>query len=108
MRVTKLFNNLAVSNSGTQTSAVLQTRMDNDEDGLLQIHVASAGPVAVIRVQGRITSDAPWVDVILDNAGTYEVAYSGYWLIPIFPEMRLSVTGAGSAGTTTVNAWIGD
>lgn len=108
MRVTKLFDNVAVSNSGTTNSNVVRMRMQNDEDGILQVQMTSGGPTATLKVQGRITSDAPWVDVALDSVTNSTTTQGGYWLIPTFPEMRLSVTGSGSAGTTTVNAWIGD
>ena len=108
MRVTKLFNAVPVSNTGTTNSSVLQMRMQNDEDGIVQVQITSGGPTATLKVQGRITSDAPWVDVRVDSSGTTDITASGYWLIPTFPEMRMSVTGSGSAGTTTVNAWIGD
>jgi len=108
MRVTKLFDNVAVSNTGTTNSSVVRMRMQNDEDGILQLQITTTGPTATLKVQGRIASDAPWVDVAVNNAGDTEVAVSGYWLIPTFPEMRLTVTGSGTAGTATVNAWIGD
>lgn len=108
MRVTKLFDNVAVANTGTTNSSVVRMRMQNDEDGILQVQMTSGGPTATLKVQGRIASDAPWVDVALDSVTNTTTTQGGYWLIPTFPEMRLSVTGSGSAGTTTVNAWIGD
>ena len=108
MRVTKLFDNVAVSNTGTTNSSVVQMRMQNDEDGLLQVQMTAGGPTATLKVQGRITGDAPWVDVALDSVTNTTTTQGGYWLIPTFPEMRLTVTGSGTAGTTTVNAWIGD
>lgn len=108
MRVTKLFNAVPVSNTGTTNSSVLQMRMQNDEDGIVQVQITSGGPTATLKVQGRITSDAPWVDIKLDAVTNTQTNASGYWLIPIFPEMRMSVTGSGAAGTTTVDAWIGD
>ena len=108
MRVTKFFDAVAVSNTGTTNSSVVQMRMQNDEDGIVQVQIPSGGPTATLKVQGRITSDAPWVDIKLDAVTNTQTNASGYWLIPIFPEMRMSVTGSGSAGSTTVDAWIGD
>lgn len=108
MRVTKLFDAVAVSNTGTTNSSVLQMRMQNDEDGMIQVQITSGGPTATLKAQGRIHSSAPWVDVKLDSVTNTQTTQSGYWLIPIFPEMRLTVTGSGTAGTTTVDAWIMD
>lgn len=107
MRVTKVFNALSVGTSGTTDSAIVKCGMQNDEDGLLQVSITSTGATATLKVQGRIHSDAPWVDLKLDAVNTTTTA-SGYWLIPVFPEMRASVTGSGASGTATVNAWLGD
>jgi hypothetical protein len=96
MLITRLF-----TTSGAATSATVAPKMLYNEDGILQIQVHSGSPVVVL--QGRLSSDAPFVDVVLNSAGSTSATTSGYFTVPLFPEMRCVITG-----TASVSAWLGD
>ena len=96
MRVTRLF-----TTSGAATSATFQPKMIANEDGVFQVQVHSGSPTVVL--QGRLSTAAPWFDVTLNSAGSASATTSGYFNVPLFPEMRCVITG-----TASVSAWIGD
>ena len=96
MLVTRLF-----TTSGAATSATVSPKMLYNEDGVFQVQVHSGSPTVVL--QGRLSPDAPFVDVALNSAGSTSATASGYFNVPLFPEMRCVITG-----TASVSAWLGD
>ena len=96
MRVTRLF-----TTSGAATSAVVDPKSIYNEDGIFQVQVHSGSPTVVL--QGRLSPDAPWFDVTLNSAGSASATTSGYFTVPLFPQMRCVITG-----TASVSAWLGD
>jgi hypothetical protein len=96
MRTTRLF-----TTSGAATSAIVEPKMINNEDGIFQVQVHSGSPTVVL--QGRLSSDAPFFDVVLNSTGTTSVTGSGYFTVPLFPQMQCVITG-----TASVSAWLGD
>ena len=96
MRVTRLF-----TTSGAATSAIVEPKMIYNEDGVFQVQVHSGSPTVVL--QGRLSSDAPFFDVVLNAAGATAITGSGYYTVPMFPQMRCVITG-----TASVSAWLGD
>ena len=96
MRVTRLF-----TLSGAATSEIVEPKMIYNEDGIFQIQVHSGSPTVVL--QGRLSPDAPWFDVYLNSAGATSASGSGYFTVPLFPQMRCVITGSAS-----VSAWLGD
>ncbi len=96
MRVTRLF-----TTSGAATSGIVEPKMISNEDGIFQVQVHSGSPNVVL--QGRLSSAAPWFDVALNPAGDTVAAVSGYFTVPLFPQMRAVITG-----TASVSAWLGD
>jgi hypothetical protein len=96
MRVTRLF-----TTSGAATSDIFEPKMISNEDGIFQVQVHS-GTVNVV-LQGRLSPAAPWFDVALNAAGDTVASLSDYFTVPLFPQMRVVITGIGS-----VSAWIGD
>lgn len=96
MLITRLF-----TTSGAATSATVAPKMLYNEDGILQVQVHSGSPVVVL--QGRLSPDAPFFDVVLNSAGSTSATTSGYFNVPLFPEMRCVITG-----TASVSAWLGD
>ncbi len=76
--------------------------MKFDEDGVVQI--AHNTPGLAVSIQGRLSPSLGWVTLRLDAAGLTASTTSGYYLVPLFPEMRASVTGASG----NVDVFIGD
>lgn len=76
--------------------------MKFDEDGVIQTNHITAG--LTVQIQGRLGATMPWVTLRLDSAGTTSNTASGYFLVPLFPEMRAVVTGASGS----VDIFIGD
>lgn len=96
MRVTRLF-----TESGAATSSTIEPKMLSNEDGIFQIQVHSGTPT--VKLQGRLSSAAPWVDIALNVAGVTSATSSGYFMVPLFPQMQCVITG-----TASVSAWLGD
>ena len=104
MRVFVPVNNQTISASGTYNSDIFFPRFVYDEDGIIQIGTITGG--ATVKLQGRLSPNAPWVDVVLTSAGAISATAAGYYLVPMFPEMRVNVVAGGSGATLTV--WVGD
>jgi hypothetical protein len=107
MRVTNPVSNLSLA-SGTSNSDSFTPSFIFDEDGVVQMGTATAG-TGTIRVQGRLSASAPWVDITLTSAGATSHAIStttsAYYLVPLFPHMRVQVTASSSI--TGLNVWFG-
>jgi len=84
------------------TSAVFSPYMRFDEDGIVQINHTTAG--LTVNIQGRLSPDCSWVNIVLNAGGLVNSTSSGYFLIPLFPEMRVNVTGSSGV----VDVYIGD
>ena len=95
MRNARLF-----TTSGAATSVVIQPKLIANLTGVLQIQVHSGTPTIVL--QGRISPDAPFFDVILNAAGATSATTSGYYMVPLFAQMRCVITG-----TASVSVWLG-
>ena len=96
MRVTRLF-----TTSGAASSEIIEPKMIYNEDGVFQVQVHSGSPTVVL--QGRLSSEAPFFDVVLNAAGATTITGSGYFTVPMVPQMRCVITG-----TASVSAWLGD
>jgi hypothetical protein len=96
MRITRLF-----TTSGAATSVTIEPKMNYNEDGIFQVQVHSGSPTVVL--QGRLSPDAPFFDVVLNSAGATSATASGYFMVPLFTQMRCVITG-----TASVSAWLGD
>lgn len=78
-----------------------QPKTKYNEDGIVQIQI---GGTATVSISGRLSPTAPWVDIDLDGSGTTSVTASGYYNIPLFPQMR--ITSVSTSGIN--NIWIID
>ena len=65
---------------------------------LLPLQAHSSDGATTFKVQGRISTEAPWVDLVA--AGTADFLQSTSWV----PLLNLVV----SAGTGTVTLWVGE
>lgn len=104
MKTAKIYNQSVSANSTIDGSSFFPSAKF-DEDGVVQI---SATNNPTIKIQGRASTEAPWVDIVLNAAGaTSTTVNSGYFTIPLFPEMRATVTGPAAA-TAVVSIWLAD
>ncbi len=97
-------NGNGIGAGATVNSAVFAPTFRFDEDGIVQVGTITGG--ATIKVQGRLSQAAPWVDIVLTSAGATTATAAGYFLVPLFPEMRINVVAGGSGATLSV--WFGD
>lgn len=103
MRTALMFSQ-TVSASTTADGSVVQPRSKFDEDAIVQFDLSVTS--SVVTIQGRATTTAPWVNIRLTPAGDTTTSVSGYATIPLFPEMRASVTAGAAA--VTANIWLLD
>lgn len=83
--------------TGTVDGSTVQSFQDKQKSqyGVFQAEITDT---ATVKLQGRVSPGAPWVDVTSLTA-------SGAEVVTLFPEMRGKVS-SHSAGT--VNAWLKD
>lgn len=94
--------NLSLVDDGTYTSDVIYPQRLKDEAGIFQ-HRKPDG-AASIQLQGRLHPESAWSDI-----GSAQTTTAGHELdVPIFPEMRVSVTTSGGAGSTSVKCWLAE
>lgn len=75
------------------TSAVTYPRV-LDRTGIFQAEISSS---ATVKLQGRVDSNAPWVDIVSLTSSDAKV-------VALFPSMRVSYTVVSG----TVSAWLMD
>lgn len=98
-------DNQTIAAGTTYNGNVFYPSFVDDEDGIIQIGtITTVGGTATIKLQGRLLATAPWVDVAL-GAGTSATA-AGYFLVPMFPEMRVTV--AAATAQVSLSVWVGD
>jgi hypothetical protein len=88
---------LSQTGVGTKTLASNETIRDSYGKALLPIQASGDG-ATTFRVRGRISTEAPWVDIVA--AGTTDFLESISWC----PLIQLEVT----AGSGTVTLWVGE
>lgn len=88
---------IILSQTGVGTEDVTQAIRDSQGSALLPIQADGDG-VTTFRVLGRISPEAPWVEI--KAAATADFLESISWV----PYLRLEVT----AGAGTVNLYIGE
>lgn len=71
---------------------------DSDGTGLLPIQV-QADPLTTIRINGRVSPDAPWVEIRAAQETTSFLETISY-----VPELQLEIT----SGTGTAFLWVGE
>lgn len=86
-----------LSQTGVGSTSVATAVRDTHGSGLLPIQAAGDG-ATTFRVLGRVSPDAPWVE--LKAAGTADFLEAFSWV----PYLELDVT----VGTGTVSLYIGD
>lgn len=97
-------NGNGIAANATVNSAVFFPSFRFDEDGIMQVDIISGS--ATVKLQGRLSNTAPWVDVVLNTSNATTATADGYFLVPLFPEMRVNVV-AGASGAT-LSVWVGD
>lgn len=107
MRIYTAVDNQNIASGATYTGPIFRPSFIDDEDGIFQVGTYSGIGAASFALQGRLTASAPWVTIVLNSAGDTSTADAGYFLVPMFPEMRVTV-GASGGNVTGCNAWIGD
>lgn len=85
-----------LTRTGVGTAENLGVIRDTQGTGLLPIQADGDG-ATTFRINGRVSPDAPWVE--LKAAGTADFLEAISWV----PYLQLQVT----AGTGTVTVWIG-
>ena len=107
MRVSNPISNFSLA-SGTSNSASFTPSFIFDEDGVVQMGTATSG-TGTIKLQGRLSELAPWTDITLTSGGatthTISTTTGAYYLVPLFPFMRVQVTA--STAITGLNVWFG-
>jgi hypothetical protein len=103
MKTTKIFGQ-TVPASTTVNGTAFPITAKFDEDGVVQVSTTNS---PTVRIQGRASPEAPWINIVLNAAGdTSTTTAGGYFTLPLFPEMRASVT-AGVANAV-VDIWMAD
>ena len=88
--------------SAPVTSSVFSPRR-KDVTGLFQAKLTGTTPTCVLKIQGRVDSNAPWHTIATITEADL-VVDSAYKKVDLFPEMRVDLTAIG--GTTPVlSAW---
>lgn len=88
---------ITITQTGVGAATHTASIRDSDGTGVLPLQAAVTG-TATFRVLGRVSPDAPWVE--LKAAGTAAFLESFSWV----PFIQLEVT----IGTGTVNLYIGE
>ena len=92
-----LLNNTLVADA-TYTGDTIQTKRAYDESGVYQLTI-SAGAATAFKVQGRVTADMSWHDIVSETGSPLATTMSD--TITIYPEMRALVTSSGGGTTNT-------
>ena len=80
----------------THTGDTVQTKRSYDESGVYQLDL-TAGTASAFKVQGRVTSDMSWHDIVSETTVTSIMSDT----ITIYPEMRAVVTSNSGADSAT-------
>jgi len=102
MRTIQLFSS-SVNAGASVSGSVFSPTTKHNEDGIVQVDMTVA---STVRIQGRSAPTAPWVNIRLTPAGDTAFTTSGYGTIPLFPEMRVDITGGASPSFIVV--WLVD
>ncbi len=102
MRSIVMFQN-AVTTGQAISGNVITPKAIHNEDATVQVSMTVS---CTVRIQGRSSPIAPWVNIRLTPAGDTSFTASGYGTIPLFPEMRVDITGGAS--TSDVAVWLVD
>ena len=86
-----------LARTGVGTADHAESILDTDGTGILPVQAGVTG-TATFRLLGRVSADAPWIEI--RSAATADYLESISWV----PYIRLDVT----AGTGTVQVWIGE
>jgi hypothetical protein len=100
MKTIAMFNQ-NVTTGQAVSGSVFSPVAKHNEDAIVQVSMSVA---CTVRLQGRSASTAPWVNIRLTPAGDTSFTTSGYGTIPLFPEMRVDITGGAS--TSDVKVWL--
>lgn len=105
MRVTKLLDVSGIGQTTSPSPEPYAPKTIFNSDGIVQVEIITDPftPGTSLKIQGRVSREAPWVD--LDLGGTTVAAASNYFVMPLMPEMRVV---ASSVVPTTFRVWIID
>jgi hypothetical protein len=95
--------NQTVAIGAAVSGSVFSPKCKFNEDGIVQVSMSTS---CTVSLQGRATPLAPWVNIRLTPAGDISFTGSGYGTIPLFPEMRVNITGGAAASAVVV--WLLD
>jgi len=107
MRIYNAVENQSIASLGTYNGPIFRPSFMDDEDGIFQVGSYTGPGAATFILQGRLVPAAPWVNIVLNSAGDTSASDAGYFLVPMFPEMRVVVSASGGS-VSGCNAWIGD